>query len=148
MSNDTLTAHHVGQYVTDGAAQWINGWSPRVPEAFERAALRRGRGWLKRINVPSRSDDVALLAYLAWKGMGKLYHEGDLNDDYLIAGELLDDLVTDHDAELLCELVPLPEEAPVGGMTPHVTSVHTLLLHLVGAMREAWQARQQEGDEA
>jgi hypothetical protein len=125
-------------YVTEGASTWIEGWSNGIPAQFERIALRKGRGWLKRAGHATVNDDLALLAYFCWTEMSKLSHEGDLEDDYTVANDVLDTRVTDRDAELLCELLPLDPEEPIGGMSPHVTAIHTVLLDVVGAMRETW----------
>ena len=90
----------------------------------------------------SGSDDLAWLAYLCWCGMSELRRERNLDQDYLVAGDVLDDYVTDHDAELLVETVPeVAAEmcGEVGGMTAEVSAVHGVLLQVVGAMREAWE---------
>ena len=134
----------IGNYTTEGVGSWIDAWSPSIPESIESVALKRGHGWLRRAGVATRSDDLAVLAYLCFEGMSEYYHAGRLEDDYEVANEVLDEYVTDHDAELLVQAVPeVAREATgeIGGMTNEVTAVHTVLLRVVGAMRESWQAR-------
>lgn len=102
--------------------------------------LRKGRYWLRQAGLPPDSDDLALLTYKCVSGMSVLKRADSLDDDYLVAGDVLDQYVSDHDAELLCELVPLSPVEPVGSMTPEVTAVHDALLDVCGAMREAWES--------
>jgi len=120
-------------------------------ERFITTALRRGRSWLRRTGVNTPSDDLALLAYECWRGMSELYHNGNLDEDFLVAGNVLDSYVTDHDAELLVQAVPevaASMEGPIGGMTPEVSGVHIVLLRVVGEMRERWEDDTTYDDEA
>jgi hypothetical protein len=106
--------------------------------------VRKGNNWLRIAGIDgSGSNDLAWLAYECWTGMSEYLHRGPefLDDDYEVAGDVLDEL-SDHDCELLVEVVPaIAREVgePVGGMTPEATAVHTVLLEVVGAMRERWQ---------
>jgi hypothetical protein len=129
------------QTVTTGASEYLSGWSgtPETIEAIQGAMLKKGRYWLKKSGLPTRSDDLAILAYICRDGMARLTPYERQECDFEVAGEVLDGYVTDHDAELLCELVPLAPETEVGGMTREVTAVHTALLELVGAIRETWE---------
>lgn len=137
------------QFVTEGASTYVDGVTGTDTEAYKSLIVRKGVAWQRKVGIETRCDDLALLAYLCWRGMSELSREERLDDDYLVAGDVLDTHVTDHDAELLVEVVPeIAKEVngEVGGMTPEVTAVHTVLLRIVGAMREAWSDR--EGDTA
>jgi len=130
------------QFVTEGAAEWLRGVS--ATDDYVKLCVRRGRGWLRRAGYGTDNDDLAVLAYECWWAMSKLNDDGNLDDDYLVAGDVLDQFVTDHDAELLVQVVPevaASMEGPIGGMTPEVSGVHVVLLRVVGAMRETWQDR-------
>jgi len=132
------------QFVTEGAGKWDAGITGPGRDNFIDVALTKGRGWLRQVVVSPtavRSDDLAFLVYECWRGMSELKHDGELDDDFTVAGDVLDEWVTDHDAELLVEAIPdvaALMEGPVGGMTPEVSGVHMLLLHACGAMREKW----------
>lgn len=127
------------QFVTNSAADWAAQYTTDSARNVREASLAKGHQWLKRAGVQTTSDDMAFLAYECWRGMSDLERGGDLNDDYLVAGDVLDENVTDHDAELLCQLVPLVPQPEVGGMSREVTAVHTALLLVVGEMRERWE---------
>jgi len=127
------------EFTTDGVGQWADGVSGPGRDDYLTIAVSKGKNWLRKAGYTTLNHDLAALAFLCWKGMGELHREERLDDDYEVAGDVLD-LLTDHDCELLVEVVPEVEaETPVGGMTPEATAVHTLLLDVVGAMREAWQ---------
>jgi hypothetical protein len=126
-------------FTTNGVGEWADEVSGPGREHYLTFAVRKGQHWLKLTNVKTRNDDLAVLAFMCWRGMGELHREQRLDDDYEVAGDVLD-VLTDHDCELLVEAVPeLGAEEPVGGMTPEATGVHTLLLDVVGQMRERWQ---------
>lgn len=110
--------------------------------------VKKGNNWLRIAGINGAgSNDLAWLSYECWRGMSHLYQKGGseyIENDWEVAGDVLDEYVTDHDAELLVELVPaIASECgePVGGMTPEATAVHTVLLELVGSIRERWEAR-------
>lgn len=126
---------------TEGASEWVDGWSPALTDETQlwKNIKKRGRSCLRAVSLPTKSDDLVVLAYLCWEGMGGLFHAHALDEDWMVAGDVLDNYVRDADAELLCELVPLTPEAPVGGMSPAVTAVHTALLCVCGAMRDRWE---------
>lgn len=135
------------QFQTEGVGAWRSQVHD-TDDQYVTFAVRKGNNWLRIAQINgSGSDDLAVLAFLLWRGMGELLNDGgDLDDDYLVAGNILDEYVTDHDAELLVQSIPaLAAEVgePVGGMTPEVTAVHTLLLDIVGTMRERWQDREE-----
>jgi hypothetical protein len=88
------------QFVTEGCASYAEGVIGGE-EAYFRAAFKKGAILLHRAGVETRSDDLLLLAYLVYKGVSELLHQGKLDEDYLVAGDVLDLYVTDHDAELL-----------------------------------------------
>jgi len=131
------------EVVTNGVADWLAEWKPPLKDdsPILRNMRLRGRYWLGQAGLPTTSEDLVLLAFLCHQGVSELYTAGRLDEDWVVAGEVLDNYVGDHDAELLCELVPLPAEYPVGSMTPEVTAVHTALLLVCGAMRDAWGER-------
>ncbi len=129
------------QTMTEGVGQWLDGISGSGKDAVVEAMVNKGRTWLRRAGVQTRNDDLAVLAYECWRGMSDLHHDGDLDDDYEVAGDVLDLWVTDHDAELLVQVVPEVRRemgGEVGGMTAEVTAVHSVLLRVVGEMRETW----------
>jgi hypothetical protein len=128
-------------FVTEGVSAYVDGISSTDKDAYLTLLVRKGRAWQRKAGVETRSDDLALLSHLLWRGMIELFREERLDDDYLVAGDVLDEFVTDHDAELLVEVVPeiaRENTGEVGGMTTEATAVHTVLLRIVGEMREAW----------
>lgn len=132
------------QFVTSGAAAYLDSSSgTNLPEYF-RVVLKKGRTWVRRAGHPTTSDDLAFLAYRCHAACSDLYRRHRLDDDYLAAGDVLDEFVTDHDAELLCQLLPLLPVPPVGSMTPHVTAVHDVLLDICATIRERWEAHDEE----
>jgi hypothetical protein len=135
------------QFVTEGAGEWIGGIHTADNDAYIARLLRRGRRWLRLAGYSTRSDDLAFLAYECWWAMSELHHDGKLDEDYLVAGNVLDQYVTDHDAELLVQAEPevaASMEGPIGGMTPEVSGVHVVLLRVVGTMRERWSEHEDE----
>jgi hypothetical protein len=132
-------------FTTDGAAEWLSGLHETSEQTYLRFAVRKGNSWLRMAGVDAAgSNDLALLAFLCWHGMSELFRlgGGEYEDrDYEVAGDVLDAWVTDHDAELLCEAIPAVSRnigEPVGSMTSEVTAVHTVLLDVVGTMRDRW----------
>lgn len=128
------------QLATDGLGEWVEAIHGH--DKFLRIALRKGRGALRMAGIVTHSLDMQLLGYHVWRGVSELYHAGRLDDDYLVAGDVLDQYVTDHDAEILVQAVPAVAQEvgeSVGGMTPEVTAVHTCLLLVAGALREKWE---------
>lgn len=128
------------QFVTEGMSEYVAGISS-PDDMYPALFVRKGRAWQRKAGIETRSDDLALLTYLLWRGMSELSREDRLDDDYEVANDVLDGYVTDHDAELLVQVVPeIAKEVTgeVGGMTNEVTAVHTVLLRIVGTMREAW----------
>ncbi len=124
------------QLVAEGTSAYAKGVSP---SDYVQTILRHGRRVLRNAGISSQSDDAAMLAYLCLRRMSALSQEfGSVEDDWIAAGEVLDLHVSDEDAVLLCELLPLTPEAPVGAMTPEVTAVHSFLLTITGSLRERW----------
>jgi hypothetical protein len=135
------------QIQTEGVGAWRSGVHD-TDDQYVKLAVKKGNNWLRIAGINgSGSDDLAILAFLLWRGMSELYREDEtMDEDYLVAGNVLDEWVTDHDAELLAESIPaIASEVgePVGGMTPEVTAVHTVLLDIVGTMRERWSEREE-----
>lgn len=133
MMTTTFVTEAVGKYTDRGY----------YSAGFMQAALRKGRVWLRLAKIDAAGcHDLAYLAYECYWGMSSL-HPHRLDEDYIVAGEVLDRFVSDHDAELLVEIVPaIAHElgGQIGGMTREVTAVHTVLLQVCGAMRERWEA--------
>ena len=128
-------------FVTEGAASYAADCKGDVEEHLAFVS-KKGHGWLRKAGLRTRSDDMAFLAYQVWTGVSELKHAGRLDDDYEVANEVLDQYVTDHDAELLVEIVPevrAQAGEQVGGMTHEVTAVHSWLLAVAAVMREAWE---------
>lgn len=134
------------QLVTEGVSAWAGQVSGGGAYAYLSLHLKRGRQVLRRLDIDAKSDDLALLAALVWRGVASLPDER-LDEDYLVAGEVLDDHVTDHDAELLVELLGISPHDQVGGMSPEATAVHALLLEVAGYVRERREAAADRQDE-
>lgn len=127
-------------FITEGASTYVAQVTGAGADDYVALLLKKGRPWLRRVGLPTTSDDLALFAALVWRKASELAHEGRLDDeDWQAASDVLDGLISDHDAELLVELIPLSVGEPIGGMTPEVSAVYDALLEVVGGMREAWE---------
>ena len=127
-------------FVTEGASSYAAQVTGIGADDFIALVLKKGRPWLRRAGLPTTSDDLALFAGLVYRKASELAQADRLDDeDWQAASDVLDELITDRDAELLVELIPLSVGEPVGSMTPEVTAVYDALLDVVGGMREAWE---------
>lgn len=129
-------------FVTEGVSSYCKGVQPG-DTAYYRTAMVRGNLWLRKAGVETVSPDLRFLSYLVFRGMSDLVHNHQsLDDDYIVAGDVLDRWVTDHDAELLYEIIPevrREAEGEIGSMSNEVAAVHAVLLHVAGAIRESWE---------
>ena len=126
------------QLVTEGVSAWADGVSGNGRDSYLDWYLRGGKARLKAVGIESKSDDLAILAGLVVRGVAALPNQR-LDEDYIVAGDVLDQYVTDHDAELLAELEPAiggRVGEVVGGMTPEATAVHDVLLDVAAWVRE------------
>lgn len=127
---------------TEFASEWAGATHSTNDTEFYRVILRAGRYTLRMHRC---SDDLALAGYLLRGEMSHHKHRGhDLSDNACLAAGAMSDRVTDHDAELLCQIDHIAPEYPVGDMTSEVTAIHELLLEAAHRLADAWTEQECE----